>query len=175
MNHNPQPSDALIQAFKGFDQLQSLITEEKALLQQKYELPLLSIIHDVEDNAKQLSNALDQASQESEGCTKHIKDKMDHVVQILDENKCVSRDQISSVLLSASHQAELLRILQMNILLPENLQDPGIADVIQKFKDISANSRNDWQAADYATVQTSCLTTLARVFQYLLSDNDCDV
>ncbi|KAJ3899020.1 hypothetical protein F5879DRAFT_994177 [Lentinula edodes] len=147
--------------FDSLDRLRKEIEEERVYWQEGMDAEVLSTTRDAKEAEEKLAVKLNIASTTLAQCFQKLQSQVDKISSFLDAEEGKSR----MVLLHAGLQAEVLRLLEMKVLLPGELCDPDNTD-LQKLEDILVRAPNDIDA--YADLQKVSAETLERVFRHLL-------
>ncbi|KAJ3964627.1 hypothetical protein EV361DRAFT_941804 [Lentinula raphanica] len=156
-------SASLLRAYQQFDTLISEYKKSRQTWQQEADDSGFATLHSTEAIEKAISAKLKEIEQTLVEFTTRFNQDYEELVR----SRCV---QATTVSIRAGVQMEILRLIEMILLLPECLWHAE-SDVLAQLGEILARSQRECCIDDYLALQKASLRILERVFCSLCCDS----
>ncbi|KAJ3901611.1 hypothetical protein F5879DRAFT_991796 [Lentinula edodes] len=153
----------LFDTFRQFDDLRCEYEEARVELLGKADIGLLATAQ----AAEAIDEALSVKLKNVDELLSRFSAEMEATHQDLNCNIDTRRAQAANILLRARIQMEVVRLMEMKILLPKELWMPESAILLQ-LDEILLRSQSEGDISDYVALQRASLQILSRVFRRFL-------
>ncbi|KAJ3872874.1 hypothetical protein F5051DRAFT_444772 [Lentinula edodes] len=158
--------DALLGAFEKFDTLRSRYDKTRDEWRDEADTGVLATVRRAETIEQSLSANLDRC----DGTLNRFSREIEAKIKDIDFDLHSNSEQAANSSLRAGIQMEVLRLVEMKVLLPEKMWHAE-AELLQKLDEILVRSESSCDLADYVALQKASFTILQRVFTSLLSED----
>ncbi|KAJ4471056.1 hypothetical protein C8J55DRAFT_563751 [Lentinula edodes] len=159
-------ADALFQTFQQFETLQNDFQKARNEWLHEAGVGVLSTLRHAEAIERDLSGKLKQF----DGVLVSFSAQSETEINNIDNVVEARRTRSTNVSLSAGIQMEILRLVEMKVLLPEKMWHTETG-VLEKLDEFLIRSHHDPNINDYVALQQASLEILGRVFECILSNN----
>ncbi|KAJ3816514.1 hypothetical protein F5880DRAFT_1512596 [Lentinula raphanica] len=154
---------SLLRAFKRFDTLVAEYNKSRQAWKQDAGVDILVTVQSAEAIKTSVSAQLNRIEQ-------ILVDSTTNIAKDYEEHVRGRRAQAATVLIKAGIQMEILRLMEMRVLLPEYLWIEE-KDVLDQLGEILSRSQTDCRFDDYVSLQKASFRILERVFRSFLSES----
>ncbi|KAJ3902382.1 hypothetical protein F5879DRAFT_923898 [Lentinula edodes] len=158
--------DALLCTFEKFDTLRIQYDKTRDEWRDEADVGVLTTVRRAEIIEQSLSANLDR----SDETLNHLSMEIDAKIEDIQSDLHSCSERAANVSLRARIQMEVLRLVEMKVLLPEKMWHAEI-ELLQKLDEILIRSESSCDLTDYIALQKASFAILQRVFSSLIIED----